>query len=65
MNVGLPKRHKIIARKEGVKMELFKRKESSAHNLLKAVGGVVLAAVAVGLLVSLRDIKRYIKISTM
>jgi hypothetical protein len=46
-------------------MELFNRKKSSEHTLLKAVGGVALAALAFGLLVSLPDIKRYIKISTM
>jgi hypothetical protein len=36
-----------------------------AHLVWKIVGGMALAVVAAGLLASLKDIKRYIKISTM
>lgn len=46
-------------------MNLFKQKKSSNHMVLKIVGGAALAVVAAGLLMSLPDIKRYIKISTM
>lgn len=46
-------------------MSLFKRKKSPEHVILKTVGGVALAAVAFGLIMSLPDIKRYIKISSM
>lgn len=37
----------------------------SGHLVWKIVGGMALAVVAAGLIASLDDIKRYIKISTM
>ena len=36
-----------------------------SHLVWKIVGGMALAVVAVGVIASLQDIKRYIKISTM
>ena len=36
-----------------------------SHLVWKIVGGMALAAVAVGVIASLQDIKRYVKISTM
>jgi hypothetical protein len=39
--------------------------KSSAGLAWKVVGGLALAVVAVGLITSLHDIRRYIKISTM
>jgi len=36
-----------------------------SHLAWKIVGGMALAAVAAGVLASLKDIKRYVKISTM
>lgn len=38
---------------------------SSSHLLLKIVGGMALAVVVAGIVASLPDIRRYIKISTM
>ncbi|HSS20528.1 MAG TPA: hypothetical protein VLL54_10670 [Pyrinomonadaceae bacterium] len=38
---------------------------SNGHLVLKVVGGMALALVAVGLIASANDIKRYIRISTM
>jgi hypothetical protein len=68
VNIKLLKRHKTL-HKEGMIMmellELFNRKKVPEHKILKAVGGVALAALAVSLLVNLPDIKRYIKINTM
>ena len=46
-------------------MNLINRKKSSNHIVWKLIGGAALAAVATGLVMSLPDIKRYIKISTM
>jgi hypothetical protein len=43
---------------------LFKKKKSS-NPVWKIVGGAALAVVAAGVIMSLPDIKRYIKISTM
>jgi hypothetical protein len=38
---------------------------SSGHLVWKIVGGMALAVVAAGVIASLNDIKRYIRISTM
>jgi hypothetical protein len=46
-------------------MQLFRSKKSSSHILLKAIGGAALVSLVAGLIVSLPDIKRYIRISTM
>ncbi|HVF92055.1 MAG TPA: hypothetical protein VNH22_18470 [Blastocatellia bacterium] len=46
-------------------MYLIKRKESSSGIIWKIIGGAALATVAAGLIVSLPDIKRYLRISTM
>lgn len=46
-------------------MNLFNSKKSSNHTIWKVVGGAALVALAVGVAVSLPDIKRYIKITTM
>jgi hypothetical protein len=39
--------------------------QKSGHLVWKIVGGAVLALVATGVITSLHDIRRYIKISTM
>ena len=44
---------------------LFGRKKSSDHLVLKIIGGTALALFATGLIVNFSDIKRYIKMSTM
>lgn len=45
---------------------LQRRERSSSHlNIWSIVGGVALIAAAAAVIVSLPDIKRYIKISTM
>ena len=36
-----------------------------SHLVWKIIGGMALAAVAAGVIASLQDIKRYVKISTM
>lgn len=46
-------------------MKLFEEKKSSNHLIWKVVGGATLAVVATALVVSAKDIMRYIKISTM
>lgn len=51
--------------KEKSDMHLFKRKKSVNHKLLKIIGGAALALLAAEMVVSLPDIKRYIKITTM
>lgn len=50
------KRQESLARRE---------RRSSGLGVWSIIGSVALVAVAVGLLVNLPDIKRYIKISTM
>lgn len=45
-------------------MYLRKRKQSGGI-IWKIIGGAALATIAAGLVVSLPDIKRYVKISTM
>lgn len=42
-----------------------KRRHSGGGRFLKIIGGLAIAAVAVGLLTQMNDIRRYIKISTM
>lgn len=42
-----------------------RRKHSGGGRFLKLIGGLAIAAVAVGLLTQMNDIRRYIKISTM
>ncbi len=44
---------------------LFTSRRKSNHTVLKIIGGVALAAVAAGVIATLPDIKRYIRISTM
>jgi len=46
-------------------MKLFNSRKSSNHTVWKIVGGAALVALAVGVAVSLPDLKRYVKISTM
>ena len=46
-------------------MNLFKRKETSNHIVLKVIGGAALGLVAAGLIFNFTDIKRIIRISTM
>ena len=46
-------------------MKLFEEKKSGNHLIWKVVGGAALAVVATTLVVSFKDIVRYIKISTM
>lgn len=46
-------------------MNLFKRKETSNHIVLKVIGGAALGLLAAGLIFNFSDIKRIIKISTM
>lgn len=48
-----------------MEIPFFNRKKASNHIVWKLLGGAALAVVATGLVVSLPDIKRYIKISTM
>ncbi|MFN7949777.1 MAG: hypothetical protein U0Z53_30770 [Blastocatellia bacterium] len=43
----------------------FKRRHKSNHWVLKLIGGAAAAAVAAGVITSLPDIKRYIRISSM
>ena len=38
---------------------------SGGFRLLKIIGGIAVAVIAVGVLTQMNDIKRYIKISTM
>jgi hypothetical protein len=52
----LTRRHESLERKE---------RNSSNMNIWAILGGVAVVAMAVGVIVSLPDIKRYIKISTM
>jgi len=42
-----------------------RRGHSGGGRFLKLIGGLAIAAVAVGLLTQINDIRRYIKISTM
>jgi len=46
-------------------MNLFKRKETSNHIVLKVIGGAALGLLAAGLIFNFTDIKRYIKITNM
>jgi hypothetical protein len=46
-------------------MNLFKRKETSNHIVLKVIGGAALGLLAAGLIFNFTDIKRMIRISTM
>lgn len=46
-------------------LERRRGKSSSGVNILYIIGGATIALVAAGVLYSLRDIKRYIRISTM
>ena len=46
-------------------MKLFEEKKSSNHLIWKLVGGAALAVVATTLVVNVKDIIRYIKISSM
>lgn len=46
-------------------MNLFKRKETSNHIVLKVIGGAALGLLAAGLIFNFTDIKRIIRISTM
>jgi hypothetical protein len=61
--------NKMRATRSGEQQEPAKQSacvaKSSAGLVLKVVGGMALAAVAVGLISSLHDIRRYIRISTM
>lgn len=41
------------------------RKKKSNHLLLKIIGGAAVALIGTGLIASLPDIKKYIRISTM
>ena len=41
------------------------RRHSGGGRFLKLLGGLAIAAVALGLLTQMNDIRRYIKISTM
>jgi hypothetical protein len=52
----LARRHESLERRE---------RNSSNMNVWAILGGVAVVAMAVGVIVSLPDIKRYIKISTM
>lgn len=46
-------------------LERRREKSSSGVNILYIIGGATIALVAAGVLFSLRDIKRYIRISSM
>jgi hypothetical protein len=46
-------------------LDFLKPKKKTNHKVWKVVGGVALAALAAGLIVSFPDIKRYIKMSSM
>jgi hypothetical protein len=46
-------------------MNAMTEKKTSDPILWRAFGGIMLAVVAIGLLANVKDIKRYIKISTM
>jgi hypothetical protein len=46
-------------------MNLFKRKETTNHIVLKVIGGAALGLLAAGLIFNFTDIKRYIKITNM
>ncbi|MDQ2746586.1 MAG: hypothetical protein M3T96_04940 [Acidobacteriota bacterium] len=56
---------KMEKRSRNHSMENHKCESSAAATAWKIVGGTALALVAAAVIVSLPDIKRYIKISTM
>jgi hypothetical protein len=41
------------------------REESDMEKAAKIIGGIVLALIAIGALANMKDIKRYVRISTM
>lgn len=54
-----------IERRENRQMSRHQHQTSAAATAWKIVGGTALALVAAAVIVSLPDIKRYIRISTM
>ena len=46
-------------------MKLFEEKKSGNHLIWKVVGGAAVAVVATALVMNIKDIVRYVKISTM
>lgn len=54
-----------LAEQQALAGKTARAQPSSGHLVWKIVGGMALAAVAAGVITSLRDIKRYLRISTM
>ena len=57
--------NKMERREDNRRMARYRDESSAAATAWKIVGGTVLALAVVTLVVTLPDIKRYIKISTM
>ncbi len=57
--------HNEMERRDNQQMSRHQSKTSVAATAWKIVGGTALALVAAAIIVSLPDIKRYIRISTM
>lgn len=61
----MARRNEIQRREDNRQMETHQCESSIAGTAWKIVGGTVLALAAAAIIISLPDIKRYIKISTM
>ncbi|CAN5422310.1 hypothetical protein BH20ACI1_BH20ACI1_04710 [soil metagenome] len=57
--------HNEIERRDNQRMSRHQSETTAAGTAWKLVGGAALALVAAAVIVSLPDIKRYIRISTM